>query len=314
MATIIGDIVETVPCISQHAKSKEVDKIFSDSPKLQGIVVTSNNIPIALITRTHFYQSIGTLYGYNLYMGRGIHLLAKQEPLIVDYKQPITEVSKLAMERKDEDLYDYVIVTKDNKLLGIVSVQKLLMQLVEIQVEVARFLNPLTGLPGNHMIAGKLNESIHQEKYSIIYFDLDNFKAYNDTYGFKKGDDLIQSTTNLLKRVFAMNDSFLGHIGGDDFLAILNNYEYELACKKIIRSFDDLIKYFYNTDHLLKQFVITENRQGMKEKIPLVSLSVAVVTNQQQQFKNVEELVEYAAVVKKKCKLVKGSCCLINAY
>lgn len=313
MATYIGDIVETVPCIPQEAKSKEVDKIFSENTKLQGIVVVNKDIPIALITRTHFYQKIGTLYGYNLYMGRAIHLLAKEEPLIVDYFQPIIDVSKLAMKRKEEDLYDYVIVTKDSRFIGIVSIQKLLMALVEIQVEFASFLNPLTGLPGNHMIQGKLNEIIHQEKFSIIYFDLDNFKAYNDTYGFKKGDDLIQATTNLLIKAFANNGSFLGHIGGDDFIAILNHYEYEFICKKIIEDFDKLIEQFYHSEHLLQQYVMAENRQGVKEKIPLVSLSVAIVTNQNHPFKNVEELVVYAAVVKKRCKKIKGSCCLINA-
>lgn len=313
MATYIGDIIETVPCISQHAKSKEVDKIFGDNPKLQGIVVSNDNIPMALITRTHFYQNIGTLYGYNLYMGRTIHLITKENPLIVDYMQPITEVSKLAMKRKEEDLYDYVIVTKEMKFLGIVSIQKLLMKLVEIQVEFASFLNPLTGLPGNHIIDGKLNEIIHKEMYSIIYFDLDNFKAYNDTYGFKKGDDLIQATTNLLKKAFNKNDSFLGHIGGDDFIAILNHYDYELTCKKILESFDQLIRNFYNEEHLSRQFVLTENRKGIKEKIPLVSLSIAVVTNKTQPFRNVEKLIEYAAIVKKRCKMVKGSCCLINA-
>ncbi len=314
MASIIGDIVESVPCISQHAKSKEVDKIFSGNPKLQGLVVTNKQIPIALITRTHFYQNIGTLYGYNLYMGRAIHLLAKDEALIVDYKQPITEVSKLAMQRQEEDLYDYVIVTKENKLLGIVSIQKLLMKLVEIQVEFASFLNPLSGLPGNHMIEGKLNEIIMQKKFSIIYFDLDNFKAYNDTYGFKKGDELIKSTTTLLTNTIVKNGYFLGHIGGDDFIAILEHYDYQQSCQEILEGFDQIINHFYKPEHLSQQFVLTENRQGIKEKIPLVSLSVAIVTNQNQKFKNVGELVEYAAVVKKRCKMVKGSCCLVNTY
>lgn len=312
MASNIGDIVETVPCISQHTKSKEVDKIFSDNPKLQGIVVASNYIPVALITRTHFYQSLGTLYGYNLYMGRSIHLLAKEKPLIVDYMKPITEVSKLAMERKEENLYDYVIVTKENKFMGTVSIQKLLMKLVEVQVEFASFLNPLSGLPGNHLITAKLNEIIELGKYSIIYFDLDNFKSYNDTYGFKKGDDLIQATTNLLTRAINRNDSFLGHIGGDDFIAVFNHYDYEIPCKTIIEDFDKLIKNFYKNEHLSKQFVMTENRLGIKEKIPLVSLSVAIVTNKNQQFKNVEEVAEYAAIIKKKCKKIKGSCCLVN--
>lgn len=314
MTAYIGDIVELVPCISQHEISKSVDKIFNENTGLQGIVVVKKEVPISLVTRTHFYQKMGTLYGYNLYMGRSIELIGNKEPLIVDYFQSITEVSKLAMERKEEDRYDYVIVTKENKYIGIVSIQRLLMKLVEVQVEFASFLNPLTRLPGNHIIDEKLKEVIPWEKFSVLYFDLDNFKAYNDTYGFKKGDQLLQATAELLKGAFAHEGSFLGHIGGDDFIAILNHYDFSFLCKIIMKDFDERIKCFYHSKHLTQQFVIAENRQGVKTKIPLVSLSIAIATNQDQSFETAEDLVEYTAKIKKNCKKISGSCYLINIF
>lgn len=313
MAAYIGDIVELVPCISQSTVSKMVDSIFSENTRIQGIVVVQNEVPVSLITRTHFYQKMGSQYGYNLYMGRPIELIADKEPLIVDYFQSITDVSKLAMERMEEHRYDDVIVTRDRKYVGIVSIQRLLMKLVEVQVEFASYLNPLTRLPGNHIIQTKLKEILQQETFSILYFDLDHFKAYNDTYGFKKGDDLLQATAELLKEAFLQKGYFLGHIGGDDFIAILNHYDYPSICEAIINDFDRIIKDFYTSSHLYQQYVIAENRQGMREKTALVSLSIAIVTNQHQSFKTVEQLVEYAAVVKKRCKMVTGSCCLINS-
>lgn len=312
MPVYIGDIAEPVPCISLNGISKEVDKIFSDNTKIHGVVVVNDESPISLITRTHFYQKMGTLYGYNLYMGRSIELIANKEPLIVDYFHSIIEVSKLAMERKEEDRYDYVIVTKNDKYIGIVSIQRLLMTLVEVQAEFASYLNPLTRLPGNHIIDDKLNEVIKQESFSILYFDLDHFKAYNDTYGFKKGDELLQATADLLKRFFEKAGIFLGHIGGDDFIAVLNHCDVSSICEVIIEEFDSGIISFYNDTHLTQKYVISENRQGVKEKIALVSLSIAVVTNQSQPFKNVEELVKYAANVKRRCKKMEGSCCLVN--
>ncbi|NWQ41804.1 GGDEF domain-containing protein [Bacillus sp. EB106-08-02-XG196] len=312
MAVYIGDIAEPVPCISQMGISKEVDKIFSENTKIHGVVVVNEEVPISLITRTNFYQKMGTLYGYNLYMGRSIELIANHEPLIVDYFQSITEVSRLAMERKEEDRYDYVIVTKEDKYIGIVSIQRLLMTLVEVQTEFASLLNPLTRLPGNHIIDDKLKEIINQKNFSILYFDLDHFKAYNDTYGFKKGDELLQATADLLKRTFEKSGVFLGHIGGDDFIGVLNHYDVLSICEPIMEDFDRSIVRFYHSTHLSQDFVITENRQGVKEKIALVSLSIAAVTNECQPFQTVEELVEYAAIVKKRCKKIKGSCCLIN--
>jgi diguanylate cyclase (GGDEF)-like protein len=312
VAAYIGDIVELVPCITQSTVSKVVDTIFSENTRIQGIVVVQNEVPISLITRTHFYQKMGSQYGYNLYMGRSIELIFNKDPLIVDCFQSITDVSKLAMEREEEYRYDDVIVTKDGKYVGIVSIQSLLMKLVEEQVEFASYLNPLTRLPGNHTIQAKLHEILQHESFSILYFDLDHFKAYNDTYGFKKGDDLLQATAELLKEAFLQKGYFLGHIGGDDFIAILSHYDFTSICETMIDDFDREMKNFYTPSHLSQQFVIAENRHGVKEKIPLVSLSIAIVTNQHQSFKTVEQLVEFAVVVKKNCKMVSGSCCLIN--
>ncbi|HLU23830.1 MAG TPA: GGDEF domain-containing protein [Bacillaceae bacterium] len=312
LVTYIGEIAEQVPCISPKTLSKTVDKIFSENSKILGVVTISNDVPLSLISRADFYEKMGNLYGYNLYMGRPIEIIANNEPLIVDYFQSITDVSKLAMERKEEDLYDYIIVTKENKYIGIVSIQRLLMKLVEVQVEFASYLNPLTRLPGNHNIEKKLKETIYEEKYSVLYIDLDNFKSYNDTYGFKKGDKLLKFTANMLKTICDNNGMFLGHIGGDDFVAVIDHNEYEEICQSIIEDFDEKVKQFYDEEHLSQKYVIVENRKGDIEKVPLVSLSIAVVTNKYDSFSNTEELSACTARVKKSCKKRKGSCWLDN--
>ncbi|WP_066307038.1 GGDEF domain-containing protein [Bacillus sp. FJAT-29814] len=312
MVAYVGDIVEQVPCVSLNELNSTVDKLFNENTRIQGVVVIKNEVPVSLISKTYFYQKIGTQYGYHLYMGKSIELLVSTDSLMVDYFQSVTEVCKLAMEREEQNRYDYVIVTKENKYIGVVSIEKLLMKLVEVQVEFASFLNPLTRLPGNHSIEEKLKEIIRHERFSILYFDLDHFKAYNDTYGFKKGDALLQSTAELLKRYYTNKGSFLGHIGGDDFIAIIDHHDILPDCESLIKKFEKMVKEFYSSPHLSQQYVIAENRQGIIEKIPLVSLSIAIVTNQNQTFKDVEELVEYAASVKRICKGVRGSCYTIN--
>lgn len=308
----IGRIAKTVPYISPSVKNKEVDKLFTENPNLRGIVVVHHEKPVAQITRTHFYQKIGTLYGYNLYMGRESQMLAKTSPLIVDYSQPITEVSKLAMERQEEDLYDDVIVTKDEKFIGVVSIRALLMEFVEIQVQFASFLNPLSNLPGNHLIDQKLTETLHLEQYSVIYFDLDHFKAYNDLYGFNKGDKVLLHLTDILKRNVAQQGYFLGHIGGDDFMAILPQYEIDEICSNIIKDFDETIPNFYDVKHLQNPNFQIKGRSGNMEKFTIMSLSIAVLTNENQHFEKVEDLSDGVAAIKRNCKKVKGSCYLIN--
>ena len=310
MGMYIGDIAEQVPFISPNEISRTVDEIFTNNTKLHGVVVVEDEKPIWLVTKTDFYQKIGNMYGYNLYMGRSIELVANKKPLIVDYFESITTVSKAAMQRKEEDRYDFVIVTREDKYVGIVSIEKLLMKLVEVQTELASYLNPLTRLPGNYSIEKGLNDIIKKESFSVLYIDLDNFKAYNDTYGFKKGDELLLAIAKLLKKVCKQFQCFLGHIGGDDFIIMMEHYDYQPICSKIIDEFNDIIKQFYVEKHLLQQYVIAENRQGVKEKTMLVSLSIAIVTNKSRDFNDMDELTEYMAIVKSHCKKIKGSCYL----
>lgn len=314
MVMNIGIIAKKVPYIEPSMKNKEIDQLFTKNPNLRGIVVVHHEKPIAHVTRTHFYQKIGTLYGYNLYMGRESKLLSKQDPLIVDYFQPITEVSKLAMERKEEDLYDDVIVTKDGKFEGVVSIRALLMKFVEIQVEFASFLNPLSNLPGNQIIDQKLGEVLHLEAYSILYFDLDAFKAYNDLYGFNRGDKVILLLTEILKNHLLQQDYFIGHIGGDDFMAILPHYEVEEICEQIIKEFDEIIPNFYDFEHLSDPNFKMKNREGKMVSLEIMSISIAVLTNKQRYFEKVEELSNTVAAVKRNCKKVNGSCFIIDDF
>lgn len=303
----IGEIAEQIPEISPDHKCEYVDHIFKTSPQLQGVAVTENGHAVALIMRIRFYQQIGTLYGYNLYMGRAVELVMDRNPLVVDYKTPITEVSRLAMDRSEENLYDYVLVTHGEHLFGAVSVRDLLLNFAEIQAVAASFLNPLTGLPGNLSINEWMVKSLLQEQFSVLYIDIDHFKAYNDTYGFKEGDRMIQAAAEILKHCALRLDGFLGHIGGDDFIIFINDYRYEDCCRTIIKEFEKAVKGFYHAGHLAQQYVLTESRSGRMEEIPLVSISIAVVTNRFRRFASIEALSEEAARIKKRCKMIKGS-------
>ncbi|PSL41399.1 diguanylate cyclase (GGDEF)-like protein [Planomicrobium soli] len=311
MFTSIGEIYEEVPCVEPETKSREVDKIFKNLPSIQGIIVKTDVPNFALVMKPSFYQVIGNQYGYNLYMGRPIHLIMNKSPLVVDHMQPILEVSQLAMSRPIEELYDYVIVTKEKECMGVVSIQSLLLSFAKIQKETALLMNPLTGLPGNNSIDHELTKVLDMEKFSIMYVDLDHFKTYNDTYGFKKGDDLLLATAAVLKKNLTTN--FFGHIDGDDFIAILHHHNYEKIAQKIIDDFSQAIQSFYSETDWAQQYVVAENRAGRIEKIPLVSISIAIVTNNVQAFSSIQHIVDEAATIKKRCKQKLYSCYIANS-
>ncbi len=306
----IGEVIENVLSIDEFVKNNEVDLLFTSNPSLRSVVVVRDGKPIGHITRTHFYQKIGTRYGYNLFMGRQNQLIMKESPLIVDCSTPIIEVSTDAMDRRAEDLYDDVIVIKKGLYLGVVSIRELLLKLVETQVAIASFLNPLTSLPGNKLIEEKLEKALQLEIYSLVYFDLDHFKTYNDTYGFNRGDKILLYLTDILNRNITGIEDFLGHIGGDDFVAILPHYEVASICQTIIEEFDAQIIDFYELEDLVQLQV--PNRVGKLERFTCTSLSIAVITNEYQQFTSVNQLSDAVTRLKKECKKIYGSCYLIN--
>lgn len=310
----IGDIAENKPILSFDTPCNQIDQVFQETPNLQGIVLKDAESEIGLITRTRFYQKIGSRYGYSLYMLKSISVLANRKPLIVDYFTSVIDVSKLAMNRPEEEIYDDIIIVMDDVIIGVVSIKNLLMKAADIQVEFASYLNPLTRLPGNTIINENIAQVITQQKeFSVLYIDLDRFKAYNDYYGFKKGDEIIQLTADILADALE-KDSFLGHIGGDDYIVIINHYHFIEFCLSVIQRFDEEIKQFYTKKHLDDQFIYMENRSGRMEKIPLVTLSIAVVTNQQKHYTSTEELIEESMRLKKLCKSTNESCFYVEPF
>ncbi len=182
---------------------------------------------------------------------------------------------------------------------------------------VNRTISPLTGLPGNIQIQAELKKRLaRNEDFTVLYLDLDNFKAYNDVYGFLKGDEIIKFTAKtILENInnVGNNDVFVGHIGGDDFVAILGNgIGYEDVCQNIIAQFDKGVKYFFTEEDYNRGYLKIQNRKGKMEHFFLTSISIGVVSVECDRFSNVLEIGEVGAQVKHIAKKYKGSCYAID--
>jgi len=179
-----------------------------------------------------------------------------------------------------------------------------------------RRVSPLTGLPGNVQIQAEIKKRIlNKEEFAVVYLDLDNFKAYNDVYGFSNGDEVIKFTAKtIVKYVHEIpeGDNFVGHIGGDDFVAIISKYDYERLCQDIIKEFDELIPEYYTEEDVERGFVEVANRRGVIEQFPLVSISIGVVEVEGKKKISPLEIGEVSAQVKHKAKEVLGSTYVIN--
>ena len=174
-----------------------------------------------------------------------------------------------------------------------------------------RRISPLTGLPGNVQIHAELKKRIvKKEPFSVLYLDLDNFKAYNDVYGFLKGDEIIEFTAETILNCIhnsEFSDTFVGHIGGDDFVAIIPGIESENICQNILAYFEKHVDRYFTEDDLEKGYIEVANRKGIMEQFPLTSLSIGVVVADPGRFHNILEIGEVGAQVKHAAKSVMGS-------
>ncbi|MBM3260200.1 MAG: diguanylate cyclase [Candidatus Sericytochromatia bacterium] len=171
--------------------------------------------------------------------------------------------------------------------------------------------NPLTKLPGNLVIETEVQRRLELgEQVAVLYVDLDNFKAFNDKFGFEAGDRIIQFTAEILKDAVQFVDhagDFIGHIGGDDFIIMSQPNAADDLCREIIRRFDAQVLGFYPPDDRERGYIVSVDRQGQVQRFGICSLSIAVVTNETRQIPDFLALASLAAEVKKVAKASEGS-------
>jgi len=174
-----------------------------------------------------------------------------------------------------------------------------------------RNLSPLTGLPGNIRIQEEIERQVREGRpFAVLYCDLDHFKTYNDQKGFVRGDRLIQSTAKLIQDAVVMNDGaegFVGHVGGDDFVAIVDPESAERVARSICERFDVVRTEFYEPEDLQRGFVRMEDRKGVLQDIPLVGVSVGIASSSRRAFAHYGEAVAVATEMKQFAKREPGS-------
>lgn len=308
----VGDISQTGTIMHPKDMALTAYEYFERNEECSEIcIVDDNNAFIGLLTRTDVLHIFGGRYGYNLHQRNHVVELAKKNTLTVYKDYSIENVSKLAMERQPKDLYEPIVVLEEDKYVGIVTIKSLLTATVSIEVERASEANPLTSLPGNKIIEKTIeNLFLTDEIFAMMYLDLDNFKAYNDAYGFTNGDHMIEKLADVMRKI-CDNSDFLGHVGGDDFVIITKSGKQQELAKNIISTFRESIRELYKKEDWDRGFIISTNRNGEIERFPIASISIAIVTNQVNKYENRTVLNEQIVAAKKQAKNIPGNTIVI---
>lgn len=199
--------------------------------------------------------------------------------------------------------------------IRISSIEKELLARVNLSIQRVKRLfevNPLTRLPGNIAIINQIQKRLDKgEIFGLAYLDLDNFKPFNDRYGFVRGDEVLKMLGRLLLNTVRQkqpNGSFIGHIGGDDFVFIMDVEKIEDAAREIIDNFNKIIPTFYDLEDRIRGNIESVDRQGKKRSYPFISVSIGITSNESRRFSHYGEMAEVASEMKSYAKHCGGNC------
>ncbi|MBF0100794.1 MAG: EAL and GGDEF domain-containing protein [Desulfobacterales bacterium] len=305
----IESLVRPEKPIELANRISEAAERFKDDPLLTCLPVLHNNIPLGIVHKDRLFYKLGQRFGYDLYNRKSVENIL-EPALIFESGTSLDDVARKVLSRKEETIYDSIIVTYNCIYLGMVKIHQILERITDQKIYLARQANPLTGLPGNNVIKEEIMNRLNTNQlFSVLYFDLDNFKPFNDNFGFDQGDHVLRLLATILKDTLFEWDmrSFLGHIGGDDFVGICGANNISQLCERILERFDHEIRLFHDDKTIALGYYESRDRLGEMQRFPLLSLSIAVVSTSEKKFSSYGHLVSVASEIKKKAKSLIGS-------
>lgn len=292
---------------------------FMKNEACRSIPVVDNGRIAGLLCRSRFLEThmVGPLgYGFALSKHRVVGDILENDFLLVKAETAIEDVIDKVQGRGETFLYDDICVSRNGYYYGVVGIYALLEATNQRNIQLARGANPLTGLPGNEFIQRTVSRFINDKThFDTCYIDIDNFKPYNDYYGFEKGDMVILALADIVVNVVKTRESrrdFVGHIGGDDFIAITRSNGAYGVCRKIIAEFEQQLATFHSNIDLENGGYFAMDRQGNEVKIPLLSISIGIVNSADCHLGSYAELSGLASEVKCLAKAIDGSAIFQN--
>jgi diguanylate cyclase (GGDEF)-like protein len=312
MSDTVESLLRSQNPINPNMTIDQVGDLFLRESKLMSLPVVENGRAIGIVERHPFLNIILTRYGRDLHGRKTIVSFMNSAPNIFSHDLLIEQASNNLTRQLDRADYDFII-TRDGLYAGMGNISDLLRCITNMQIRNARYANPLSLLPGNVPIYEHIEQCLHAtDSIAVAYVDIDNFKPYNDVYGFDKGDQIIKMVARALTRNADANLDFVGHIGGDDFVVIFRSSDWKKRCEKILDDMTAMIPLFYSDDDFRAGQINAVDRQGNKRVYPLISLSIGVTVPDVEACHSHNEVCELATDAKIQAKGQTGNALFVN--
>ncbi|MDH0184522.1 EAL and GGDEF domain-containing protein [Stutzerimonas stutzeri] len=299
------------PAMSAERPVAEMLEAFRLQASLNSIaVLDTDERPVGIVHRNLISGALLKPFATDLLARKPISRLMSGDFLAVELGQSLQQVSRLLTSRARQRIEEDFVITLAGRYHGLGRVIDVLRLITEMKIQQARHANPLTLLPGNVPIQQCLTRLLQQKREALIcYVDIDNFKPFNDLYGYAKGDEVLLCLAHCLNESVDPSCDFVGHIGGDDFLLVLTSTDWERRIEQLLQEFHRRCRLFYRSEHLAAGCFIASSREGHEQRYPLLALSIGAVRLRAQNIEQLDAggLAALASDAKRQAKQESGS-------
>ncbi|MAT65958.1 MAG: GGDEF domain-containing protein [Gammaproteobacteria bacterium] len=305
----VASLVRHQPAVAPDTPLEEAFELFRAQRYLSSLPVVDEGRPLGILLRSELLTLYTGRYGRELYGRKPVVRFMRSEPLIVDSQTLVEDLSQqITAQTAAWPEEDFIIVDHSGRYLGIGTLLDLLKTITDLQIRNARYANPLTQLPGNVPISEHVDELLTaQESFVVVYCDIDNFKPYNDKYGYARGDDVIKNVARLWNDYLDPVRDFIGHIGGDDFIIILRGDDWESQCRALLEAFEVMAPRCYDEQDCRRGGIYAQDRRGREQFFPFLSLTLAAVLARPDVHTSHHDIATLASEVKSRAKRVPGN-------
>jgi EAL domain-containing protein (putative c-di-GMP-specific phosphodiesterase class I)/GGDEF domain-containing protein len=295
------------PCVSPTTSNDEVAAILLARPELHAIAVVDDSRPVAIINRQQFMDHYATLYFREVFGKKSCLQYANPAPRLIERNHDIDELVGILTSQDQRYLSDGFIVTENGRYMGLGTGDQLVRSVTELRLEAARHANPLTFLPGNIPISLHIRRLLDSgAEFVACYLDMNNFKPFNDLYGYWRGDEMIRLLARLAVAHCDPQRDFVGHVGGDDFLILFQSEDWRQRCEQIVGEFGFKARDLFDEAARLCGGIHAEDRHGVMRFFPCTTLSVGAVPVATRALRDEEEVATLAALAKHEAKMRGG--------
>lgn len=287
---------------------------FHHDTSLNSIPVTDHDgKPLGLISRYDTIDRFARRYQKELHGKKSCTTFMDSQCLIVQKEMNILALSELILQADPKYLLNGFIIVDGERYVGMGSGHALLSEITNMQIDAARYANPLTLLPGNVPINIHLDKLLERHiSFVACYFDLDHFKPFNDAYGYRRGDEVIKFVGGILSSMVNHEHDFVGHIGGDDFVIVFQSEDWETICCSILDAVAKVMPDFYDMKEVQAGGIHIEDRLGSEHFFPFVSLSIGAVRVDANLFSSHHQVAGAMSHAKKQAKKKIGNSLFID--